>query len=87
MVTAGFIHWFLNMLHISVHIRDVCVFVAPLFSGLTSIATFLLTREIWNAGAALFAACFICIGMFHVCNKKKFQDFVLYNLSNLSLRS
>lgn len=63
MVTAGFIHWFLNALNISVHIRDVCVFVAPLFSGLTSIATFLLTRELWNSGAALFAACFICIGI------------------------
>ena len=62
MVTAGFIHWLLNTLHITVHIRDVCVFVAPLFSGLTSIATFLLTRELWNSGAALFAACFISIG-------------------------
>ena len=64
MVTAGFIHWILNTLHISVHIRDVCVFLAPLFSGFTSIATFLLTREIWNSGAALFAACFISIGKF-----------------------
>jgi len=62
MVTAGFIHWLLNTLHISVHIRDVCVFVAPLFSGFTSIATFLLTKELWNSGAALFAACFISIG-------------------------
>ncbi|CAJ0966477.1 unnamed protein product [Ranitomeya imitator] len=61
MVTAGLIHWVLNMLNITVHIRDVCVFLAPVFSGLTSISTFLLTRELWNQGAGLLAACFIAI--------------------------
>ncbi|MEQ2167989.1 Dolichyl-diphosphooligosaccharide--protein glycosyltransferase subunit stt3b, partial [Goodea atripinnis] len=61
MVTAGLIHYVLNLLHITVHIRDVCVFLAPVFSGLTSISTFLLTRELWNQGAALLAACFIAI--------------------------
>ncbi|XP_053571720.1 dolichyl-diphosphooligosaccharide--protein glycosyltransferase subunit STT3B [Bombina bombina] len=61
MVTAGLFHWILNMLNITVHIRDVCVFLAPVFSGLTSISTFLLTRELWNQGAGLLAACFIAI--------------------------
>ncbi|XP_078481337.1 dolichyl-diphosphooligosaccharide--protein glycosyltransferase subunit STT3B isoform X2 [Ciona intestinalis] len=61
MVTAGLLHWVLNSLHITVHIRDVCVFLAPLFSGLTSIATFFLTKELWSSGAGLFAACFIAI--------------------------
>merc|ERR1712136_32448 len=61
MVTSGFIHWFLNSLHITVNIRNVCVFLAPLFSGLTAISTFFLTRELWDSGAALFAACFISI--------------------------
>lgn len=61
MVTAGGLHWLLNTLNITVHIRDVCVFLAPLFSGLTSISTFLLTRELWSPGAGLFAACFIAI--------------------------
>ena len=32
-----------------------------LFSGLTSIAAFLLTREVWNSRAGLLAACFIAI--------------------------
>lgn len=63
MVTAGGLHWLLNALNITIHIRDVCVFLAPLFSGLTSISTFLLTRELWSSGAGLFAACFIAIGM------------------------
>lgn len=61
MMTAGLIHYMLNLLHITVHIRDVCVFLAPVFSGLTAISTFLLTRELWNQGAGLLAACFIAI--------------------------
>lgn len=61
MVTAGLIHYLLNLLHVTVHIRDVCVFLAPIFSGLTAVSTFLLTRELWNQGAGLLAACFIAI--------------------------
>ncbi|KAK1788600.1 hypothetical protein P4O66_002674 [Electrophorus voltai] len=61
MLTAGVIHYILNLLHITVHIRDVCVFLAPVFSGLTAISTFLLTRALWSQGAGLLAACFIAI--------------------------
>lgn len=61
MVTAGTLHWILNTLHFTVHIRDVCVFLAPIFSGLTAISTYLLTKELWNDRAGLFAACFIAI--------------------------
>ena len=32
------------------------------YSGMTAIATYLLTKEIWNSGAGLFAACFIAVG-------------------------
>lgn len=31
------------------------------YSGLTSISTYFLTKEIWSPGAGLFAACFIAI--------------------------
>ncbi|KAL4001849.1 Oligosaccharyl transferase STT3 subunit family protein [Acanthocheilonema viteae] len=61
MVTSGAIHYILSVLNISVHIRDVCVFLAPTFSGLTAIATYFLTKELWSPGAGLFAACFIAI--------------------------
>ncbi|KAB7506784.1 Dolichyl-diphosphooligosaccharide--protein glycosyltransferase subunit STT3B [Armadillidium nasatum] len=61
MITSGAIHYVLNLLHIPVHIRDICVFLAPIFSGLTAIATYLLTKEIWSTGAGLFAACFIAV--------------------------
>lgn len=61
MVTSGTIHTILNTLNIPVHIRDVCVFLAPLFSGLTSLAGFALTRELWDTSAGLMAACFLAI--------------------------
>merc|ERR1712038_984445 len=61
MITSGSIHYVLSLLNIPVHIRDICVFLAPLFSGLTAIATYFLTKELWSAGAGLFAAGFIAI--------------------------
>nr|CAD7260079.1 unnamed protein product [Timema shepardi] len=61
MITSGGIHYVLHSLNIPVHIRDICVFLAPTFSGLTAISTYLLTKELWSPGAGLFAACFIAI--------------------------
>jgi len=61
MITAGGIHNFLHMINLPIHIREICVFTAPVFSGLTAISTFLLTKQLWNQSAALFAACFIAI--------------------------
>jgi dolichyl-diphosphooligosaccharide--protein glycosyltransferase len=61
MITSGSIHYVLSLLNIPIHIRDVCVFLAPLFSGLTAISTYFLTKELWSEGAGLFAACFIAI--------------------------
>lgn len=31
MLTSASVHWILNTLNITVHIRDVCVFLAPMF--------------------------------------------------------
>ncbi|KAI8790162.1 RADres2, partial [Biomphalaria glabrata] len=61
MVTSGSIHWILNLLHIPIHIRDICVFLAPIFSGMTATSVYLFTKEIWSPGAGLFVACFIAI--------------------------
>lgn len=61
MITSGGIHYVLHSLNIPIHIRDICVFLAPVFSGLTSISTYLLTSELWSEGAGLFAASFIAI--------------------------
>jgi len=61
MLTSGLIHFVLDCLHIPIHIRDICVFLAPIFSGLTAFATYLLTKELWNEKAGLFSAIFIAI--------------------------
>uniref|UniRef100_A0A0V0JAZ8 dolichyl-diphosphooligosaccharide--protein glycotransferase n=2 Tax=Schistocephalus solidus TaxID=70667 RepID=A0A0V0JAZ8_SCHSO len=61
MVTSGAIHYILQLLHIPIHIREVCVFLAPIFSGLTAIMAYLFTKEVWNERAGLFAACFLAI--------------------------
>merc|ERR1712226_1008191 len=61
MITSGSIHYVLSLLNISIEVRNVCVFLAPFFSGLTAISTYLLTKELWSQGAGLFAACFIAI--------------------------
>jgi len=61
MITSGSIHYALASLNIPTNIRDICVFLAPLFSGLTAISTYLLTKELWSQGAGLFAAGFIAI--------------------------
>ncbi|KAA3674375.1 dolichyl-diphosphooligosaccharide---protein glycosyltransferase [Paragonimus westermani] len=61
MITSGFIHFISHLLNIPIHIREVCVFLAPFFSGMTAVATYFFTKEIWNRGAGLFAACFIAI--------------------------
>ncbi|KAL5106695.1 Dolichyl-diphosphooligosaccharide--protein glycosyltransferase subunit STT3B [Taenia crassiceps] len=61
MVTSGSIHYLLRSLNFPVHIREVCVFLAPIFSGLTAIMGYLLTKELWNDRAGLFSACFLAI--------------------------
>jgi len=48
--TSGGINCWLTTYHFVAH------------SGMTAIATYLLTKEIWNSGAGLFAACFIAVG-------------------------
>jgi dolichyl-diphosphooligosaccharide---protein glycosyltransferase len=62
MSTAGGIYWFLHWLAIPVDIRNVCVFLAPIFAALTALASYLMTTEITKRNeAGLFAALFISI--------------------------
>ena len=74
MITSGSIHYVLSLLNITTNIRDVCVFLAPLFSGFTAIATYLLTKELWSQGAGLFAAGFICIVPGYISRYVKTRD-------------
>ncbi|KAJ1859834.1 oligosaccharyl transferase stt3 subunit [Coemansia sp. RSA 2703] len=59
MVTSATIYNALHLINIPVDIRNVCVFLAPVFSALTALATYQLGKEVKNATAGLLAAAFI----------------------------
>jgi len=62
MVTSGAIYHLLRFLTVPVDIRNICVLLAPAFSGLTAIATYLLTNEMTTSpSAGLLAAVFMGI--------------------------
>jgi len=61
MVTSAIFYHILNFFHISIEVRNVCVFLAPFFSSLTTLVTYKLTTELFSKGAGLVAACFISI--------------------------
>ncbi|KAL2756894.1 glycosyltransferase family 66 protein [Sodiomyces alcalophilus JCM 7366] len=60
MVTSGVIYHALRALTLPIDIRNVCVLLAPAFSGLTAIAAYLLTNEMTTSpSAGLLAAAFM----------------------------
>lgn len=61
MVTSAVIHKLVHLINLPVDIRNICVLLAPGFSGLTALATYLFTREMADDGAGLLAAAFIGI--------------------------
>lgn len=61
MVTSALFYHVLNFFHLTIEIRNICVFLAPLFSSFTVIVTYLLTKELWSSGAGLVAATLISI--------------------------
>lgn len=61
MVTSGTIWHALRKIGLPVDIRNICVMLAPAFSGLTAYATYLFTKEIKDSAAGLLAAAFIGI--------------------------
>lgn len=59
MYTAALVYWVLNLLNISINVRNTCVFLAPIFAANTAIASFLLTKEVTKrSSAGLMAAAF-----------------------------
>ncbi|XP_050067047.1 dolichyl-diphosphooligosaccharide--protein glycosyltransferase subunit STT3A [Anopheles maculipalpis] len=61
MVTSAVLYRLMWLVNITVDIRNVCVFLAPFFSSLTTIVTYLLTKEIHSSGAGLVAGAMISI--------------------------
>ena len=46
MVTSAVLYHVMNFFHITIDIRNVCVFLAPLFSSFTTLVTYHLTKEL-----------------------------------------
>ena len=46
MMTSALIYHVMNFFHLTIDVRNVCVFLAPLFSSFTTIVTFFFTREL-----------------------------------------
>uniref|UniRef100_A0A8C4T8T4 Dolichyl-diphosphooligosaccharide--protein glycosyltransferase subunit STT3A n=1 Tax=Erpetoichthys calabaricus TaxID=27687 RepID=A0A8C4T8T4_ERPCA len=61
MITSAALYHILHFFHITIDIRNVCVFLAPLFSSFTAIVTYHLTKELKDAGAGLLAAAMIAV--------------------------
>lgn len=62
MVTSGIIYHILRLLSMPVDIRNICVLLAPAFSGLTAFASYLITSEMTTSpSAGLLAAAFMGI--------------------------
>lgn len=59
--TAGAIWNVLQKLNIPIHVQEVCVFTAPLFSAFCSIATYLFMKEVRGQGAGLASAAIIAV--------------------------
>ncbi|KAF6258860.1 Oligosaccharyl transferase STT3 subunit-domain-containing protein [Scenedesmus sp. NREL 46B-D3] len=57
--TAGLMYNILHFFNIPVHVQEVCVFTAPLFSAFCSLSAYGFVSECWNTGAGLAAAALI----------------------------
>ncbi|CAK8694124.1 unnamed protein product [Clavelina lepadiformis] len=61
MVTAAAFYNVLHYFNITIDIRNMCVFLAPMFSSFTTIVTYHLTKQLSNSGAGLVAAAFMSV--------------------------
>ncbi|CAM9436292.1 unnamed protein product, partial [Chrysoparadoxa australica] len=62
MFTAATLFWALNAINITINIRNVCVFLAPLFAAATAGSSYLLTEEVTGrSSTALMAAAMTAI--------------------------
>ncbi|KAL7674648.1 hypothetical protein ACOME3_000924 [Neoechinorhynchus agilis] len=61
MLTSSLLHSISHLIGIPLHIREICVFLAPVFSGLTAVATYLLTNELFDQSSGLLAALFVAV--------------------------
>lgn len=62
MLTAALLYWAANAIFFTINIRNVCVFLAPLFSAFAATSSYLLTTEVTKkSSAGLLAAAFTAV--------------------------
>ena len=62
MLTAAVFYWVMHFLHLTINIRNMCVFIAPIFSALAATSSYLLTAEVTKrSSAGLLAAAFTAV--------------------------
>jgi dolichyl-diphosphooligosaccharide--protein glycosyltransferase len=62
MLTAAIFYWFAYAINVTINIRNVCVFIAPIFSANAAFSSYLLTTEVTKRSAAgLLAAAFTAV--------------------------
>jgi dolichyl-diphosphooligosaccharide--protein glycosyltransferase len=62
MFTSALIHWLCNTLLFPVDIRNICVFLAPVFAALTAISSYYFVKEVTGrSDGGLLSALFIAI--------------------------
>jgi len=62
MFTSALLHWTCNFFLFPVDIRNVCVFIAPIFAAFTAISAYFLTKEVTGrSDSGLLTALFISI--------------------------
>jgi dolichyl-diphosphooligosaccharide--protein glycosyltransferase len=62
MFTSAFLHWLCNTLLFPIDIRNICVFLAPVFAAFTAISSYYFVKEVTGKSeSGLFSALFIAI--------------------------
>lgn len=70
MITSAALYHVLHFFHITIDIRNVCVFLAPLFSSFTALVTYHLTKE-------LKVGVFTLPLLSHYCSFEQLGDLIL----------
>jgi dolichyl-diphosphooligosaccharide---protein glycosyltransferase len=61
-LTAAIFYWALNAINVTINIRNMCVFIAPIFSANAAISSYWLTMEVTKrSSAGLLAAAFTAV--------------------------
>ncbi|SPJ10915.1 oligosaccharyl transferase STT3 subunit, putative [Plasmodium sp. DRC-Itaito] len=67
MITSFLFYKICHLFGILVSMRNICIYIGPIFSFFTCIISYFLTREIYNfSGAALLSALFVSISPSHI---------------------